>query len=271
MVELKGLSGAETANIVPGGTVFLAYRGSIAHGMYVPNTDPNSIDDKDLMGFCIPEDRHYFGLGLDRFEQAEVTYKEWDSVVYELRKFVRLLVQLNPNVLSLLWNEPKYNILVEPAARQILENRRLFVSRKAYHSFSGYAHGQFQKMTHLAFQGYMGDKRKRLVDQFGYDVKNAAHCIRILRMGIEFLNEGELYVDRGAKGDAPQLLSIKRGEWTLEQVKEEASRLFRRAEEAYDSCTLPYVVDTQRVDGLVTEIVRGYIQDRCAAVVCPSC
>ena len=30
------------------------YRGSIAHGMYEPTTEPNSIDDKDTMGVCVP-------------------------------------------------------------------------------------------------------------------------------------------------------------------------------------------------------------------------
>lgn len=259
-MNLKGLSQEEAANIVPQGTVLLSYRGSIAHGMYVPSTEPNSIDDKDLMGFCIPEDRFYFGLG--NFEQSEVKYKEWDSVIYEFRKFSRLIVQQNPNVLSTLWNSPKYNILVEKAGRQLIENRALFVSRKAYHSFTGYAYAQLKKMTHLAFQGYMGEKRKRLVEKHGYDTKNAAHLIRLLRMGIEFLNEGVLYVDRGEKGDACQLLDIKRGEWTLEQVKAEADILFKRAENAYDNCKLPSSIDTQKVDGLITEIVRGHIIER---------
>lgn len=259
-MKLKGLSDEEARNIVPMGTVLLSYRGSIAHGMYVPSTEPNSIDDKDLMGFCIPDDRFYFGLG--NFEQQEVKYKEWDSVIYEFRKFARLIVQQNPNVLSTLWNEPRYNIITERAGRELIENRGLFVSRKAYHSFTGYAYAQLKKMTHLAFQGYMGEKRKRLVEKHGYDTKNAAHLIRLLRMGIEFLNEGVLYVDRGIKGDAPQLLQIKNGEWTLEQVKAEADILFKRSEAAYDNCKLPNSIDTQKVDGLITEIVRGHIISR---------
>lgn len=260
MVKMKGISEEEAKNIIPSGTVLLSYRGSIAHGMYVPNSEPNSIDDKDLIGFCIPDDRFYFGLG--NFEQLEARHNEWDSVVYEIRKFVRLIVQQNPNVLSTLWNEKKHYLIIERAGRQILDNRGLFVSRQSYHSFTGYAYAQLKKMTALAFQGYMGEKRKSLVEKYGYDTKNAAHLIRLLRMGIEFMNEGVLYVDRGVKGDAPQLLSIKRGEWTLEQVKAEAEILFRRAENAYDNCKLQYKVDTQKVDGLLTEIVRGYIIER---------
>jgi uncharacterized protein len=254
-IDLKGLSETESANIVPDGTILLAYRGSIAHGMYVPSEKPNSIDDKDLMGVCVPSERFYFGL--HSFEQQEVKYKEWDSVIYEARKFIRLLVGQNPNVMSLLWNEPKYFLTITPAGQLLIDNRSLFVSRKAYHSFTGYAYAQLKKMTHLAFQGYMGEKRKQLVDKFGYDTKNAAHLIRLLKMGIEFLNEGVLYVDRGRAGDAPQLLGIKNGEWTLEQVKTEADRLFKRAEEAYDRCTLPRSVDTDKADALAVEIVKS--------------
>ncbi len=39
-----------------------AYRGSIAHGMYEPNSEPGSIDDKDTMAVCVPPIEYYFGL-----------------------------------------------------------------------------------------------------------------------------------------------------------------------------------------------------------------
>jgi hypothetical protein len=38
------------------------YRGSIAHGMYEPPENPDSIDDKDTMAICVPPLTHYFGL-----------------------------------------------------------------------------------------------------------------------------------------------------------------------------------------------------------------
>lgn len=109
-------------------------------------------------------------------------------------------------------------------------------------------------MEHLAFKGYMGEKRKRLVEAHGYDTKNAAHLVRLLRMGIEFLNHGELVVDRGGV-DATELLDIKNGVWTLERVKEEADRLFRRAEDAFDRCTLPRKQDWDGINELCVEIV----------------
>jgi uncharacterized protein len=314
-IELKGLSPEQVANLLPRGLISLCWRGSIAHGMYVPKSDPDSIDDKDVMGIYIAPIEHYFGFGRkDVYEQWE---GEWDCVFYELKKFVGLLLNSNPNVLSLLWLEPSGIIFENSFGQRLRENRDIFVTKKAYHSFSGYAHAQFKKMvsfnieaqrlmreleeqlkaigidpestvdgaslktlsgepfvgaTHEMMEvvkryrgerrryysgGYMGKKRRELVMRVGYDAKNAAHLIRLLRMGVEFLNEGRLQVERE---DAQELLAIKRGEWPLERVKEEAERLFRLAEEAYLKSSLPAEPDHQRAEELCVKIIGEYHQ-----------
>jgi uncharacterized protein len=230
------------------------YRGSIAHGMYEPSDQPNSIDDKDTMALCVPSVEHYFGLSdYGSRGTREIKHGEWDIVIYEARKAIRLLQGGNPNVLSLLWLEPSYRIAVTPAGQHLLDHRGLFVGRHVYKPFVGYATQQLYKMEHGAFNGYMGEKRKALVERHGYDTKNAAHLIRLLRMGIEFLRDGDLNVMRY---DATELLAIKHGEWTLERVKAESSRLFRRAEEVYDRSTLPAAPDRDAVNRLCVEVVQ---------------
>jgi len=103
--------------------------------------------------------------------------------------------------------------------------------------------------------GYMGKKRRELVMRVGYDSKNAAHLIRLLRMGIEFLTEGTMYVERA---DGPELLSIKRGEWPLEKVKAEAERLFQLAQEAYVRSALPPEPDRDRAEKLCVKMIAEY-------------
>lgn len=252
MKNLPGLSSEETEKVVPPKTIILGYMGSIAHGTHVPSTEPDSIDDRDLMGVCIAPEAVYFGLR--KFEQREVKYKEWDSVVYEIGKFFRLLLKQNPNVLGLLWLSETNYCHVAPAGGLIIENRGLFTSKEAYHSFSGYAHGQLHRMTHGAFNGYMGEKRKRLVKRYGYDCKNAAHLIRLLRMGIEYLTDGTLRVFRE---DAPELKEIKTGKWTLERVQREAEELFKLAREAYIHSPLPPKPDFDKAEDLLIHILRA--------------
>ena len=313
IVELKGLSPEQVDQLLPEGLISLCWRGSVAHGMYVPKSDPNSIDDKDVMGVYVGPLEHYLGFGRkDVYEKWE---GEWDCVFYELRKFIGLLLNCNPNVLSLLWLKPNGIIHENALGSRLRENRGLFVTKKAYHSFSGYAHAQFKKMIsfnqeaqalmqHLEDQlisfgiepescdpghslrtldgkpfvgataemmevvkryrgerrryysgGYMGQKRRELVRSVGYDAKNAAHLIRLLRMGIEFLTEGTMHVERA---DAPELLDIKRGRWPLEKVKDEAERLFQLSQEAYVRSTLPPEPDSARAERLCVEMISDY-------------
>jgi uncharacterized protein len=312
-IELKGLSAEQVDRLLPEGLISLCWRGSVAHGMYVPKSDPDSIDDKDVIGVYIGPLEHYLGFGRkDVYEQWE---GEWDCVFYELRKFVGLLLNCNPNVLSLLWLKPNGIIHETPLGTRLREHRDLFVTKNAYHSFSGYAHAQFKKMISFNQEaqalmqqleeqltsfginpescdagqalrtlhgqpfvgattemmdvvkryrgerrryysgGYMGRKRREIVRRVGYDAKNAAHLIRLLRMGIEFLTEGSMHVERA---DAPELLEIKRGGWPLEKVKAEAERLFQLSQEAYVRSSLPPEPDRVAAEHLCVQMISEY-------------
>ena len=252
---MKGMTPEHREQIMTDDLILMGYRGSVAHNMYVPNTDPNSIDDIDLMGVYLAPVDHYIGIKKIK-DVREKFLDQWDVVSYEFTKFVSLLLKCNPNVMSLLWLKDNHYIERHPWGWMLVECRDLFVSKKAYHSFTGYAYSQLKRMTHLAHEGYMGQKRKALVDKYGYDCKNAAHCIRLLKMGMEFLTEGKLNVFRE---DAPWLLDIKRGEWELEAVKEEAARLFKLTEEAYVRSTLPAEPNYEEVNKLVKHILFEYI------------
>lgn len=238
-----------------------AWRGSIAHGMYEPPQNPLSIDDKDTIALCVPPIDYYYGLKeFGSKGTKEIKEGEWDIVAYEIRKAMRMLAQGNPNILSLLWLPKSGYITKTPSAEILLENRDIFVARHVYKSFVGYAKGQMHRMTHGAHEGYMGAKRKELVARFGYDTKNAAHLIRLLRMGVEFLKTGDLRVDRGGF-DATELLDIKHGHWTLERIQDEARYLFVRAEDAYDRCSFPESPDAERINKLCVEIVEQVRSD----------
>lgn len=239
-----------------------AWRGSVAHGMYVPSSDPNSIDDKDTVSICVPPRGTYFGLGeFGKRGTEELKRGEWDCLCYEARKAVRLLQQGNPNILAVLWLPEGGFIKRSRPGDLLLNERGLFVGRWVYQPFVGYAKAQMKKMEHGSTQGYMGEKRKALVEKYGYDTKNAAHLVRLLRMGIEFLNTGELIVDRGGY-DATELLDIKRGDWSLERVHSHADRLFERAEDAYDRCALPTEPDRKAISDLSEDIVALALEER---------
>jgi 1,4-alpha-glucan branching enzyme len=98
----------------------------------------------------------------------------------------------------------------------------------------------------------MGEKRKAMVRKYEYDVKNAAHLIRLLRMGKEFLETGALNVFR--THDAQELIDIKQGKWTLSQVRAEAEKLFAEVRAAEANSNLPKRPDTVRANRILMEI-----------------
>jgi len=255
--------------LYPEDTVLLGFRGSYAQNTYIPNTDPNSVDDTDLMSVYLAEPEYYTGLG-DKFftfdgktedytSAVERFINEWDVVSYEIRKFFQLLLKSNPNVLSLLWIKDEYHFPTKFGwyGKLILENKHIFSSKIAFVAFIGYAQGQLKRMTHHAHMGYMGDKRKKLVEKYGYDTKNAAHLIRLMHMAIEFLNTGELNVFRTT--DYDMLRDIKLGKWELDAVKNEANKLFDLANIAKENSPLPDYPDREKAGLILRYIIEDYI------------
>lgn len=116
---------------------------------------------------------------------------------------------------------------------------------------------RFRKLHREHFSGYMGEKRKAMVRKYQYDVKNAAHLIRLLRMGSEFIETGALQVYRTS--DADELKVIKRGGWTLDQVKAEAERLFAGVEVARARSPLPPEPDASAANELLIALHRRFL------------
>jgi hypothetical protein len=100
-------------------------------------------------------------------------------------------------------------------------------------------------MENCAFEGYMGVKRRELVERYGYDTKNASHLIRLLKMGMEALVEHKLNVHRH---DASMLIDIKKGGWDLDRVKKEADRGFELIEKAFIASTLQPKVPLEEIE-----------------------
>jgi hypothetical protein len=121
-------------------TIFLTLHGSHAYGTNLPTSDV------DVKGIAIPPSNYYLGL-LNNFEQAELKGKEPDGVIYEIRKFFKLARDCNPNIIEVLHTDPEDWIHVHPVGQNILDNRDIFLSKKAYFTFFGYARAQLKRIN----------------------------------------------------------------------------------------------------------------------------
>lgn len=120
---------------------FLTRHGSHAYGTNTPTSD------EDFKGWAVPPQSYFYGF-LERFDQAEFHHQNdgVDAVIYDIRKFFKLAVDCNPSIIEVLFTNPEDHIVRTRLADVLLENRQLFISKKAKHTFSGYAVSQLKRL-----------------------------------------------------------------------------------------------------------------------------
>lgn len=83
--------------------------------------------------------------------------------------------------------------------------------------------------------------RHELEVNFGYDTKHAMHLVRLMRMAKEILTTGQVIVKRP---DAKELLEIRGGKWTLEELLEWAEDMDAQIQgPLYKKADLPHSMD----------------------------
>lgn len=121
---------------LPERTIFVTWAGSHAYGTNTPTSD------EDFRGIAIPP-KEYF-LGTPRFDQW--TPKAVDVVIYGITKFFDLAKACNPNIIELLFTDPSQHLICTDAMEKLLAHRYHFLSRKARHTFAGYAKSQLNRI-----------------------------------------------------------------------------------------------------------------------------
>lgn len=182
-------------------TIFVGLAGSHGYGLNRPESD------YDYRGVFIAPKRYY--LGFDSIEQKDSGWNEpgifpfidgnEDTVIYELRKVIHLLAGANPNVLELLWLT-NYPFLTN-VGQHLINHRKLFLSKKVKHTYSGYAFAQIKKMeTHRKWLLNPPTKKPLPADfdimdevPLSKDELNAflEYLYLLIRGKIEFLEESE--------------------------------------------------------------------------------
>lgn len=225
--------------------IYVVRSGSHAYGTNLPTSD------EDTRGVCIPPAEYL--IGLKQWEQYED--KNRDRTIYSLHKFVRLALQCNPNIIELLYVRPHDIVHTTEAGRALRWGRSMFLSKLAFKTFGGYAVAQL-KILHRGRTARHGS-HVGLVEEHGFDVKNALHLIRLLRMGVEVLSIGEVHTYRP---DREELLEIRFGKWPLERVLAEADRLETELQSAFERSVLPDEPDFEAANRLVMDLTRKALE-----------
>lgn len=200
--------------------------GSRAYGL----DDANS--DTDRRGIYLPPAQLHWSLyGIP--EQLE--NKDTQECYWELQKFLILALKANPTVLECL-----YTPLVEtatPLAEELLAMRSMFVSQLVYQTYNSYVMSQFKKMEQ--------DIRTKGEVKW----KHVMHLIRLLLSGITVLKKG--FVPVRVEEHRQQLLAIRRGEVSWEEVNALRLSLHQEFDTAFAATDLPERPDYERANAFL--------------------
>ena len=132
--------------------MFLTYGGSYAYGTNVEGSDI------DIRGCALNSKADLLGMG--DFEQVVDT--ETDTTVYAFNKLLGLLISCNPNTIELLGCKPEHYLVLSPIGKQLIDQRKMFLSRRAAISFGGYANQQLRRLENaLAHDAYPAEAKER--------------------------------------------------------------------------------------------------------------
>lgn len=143
--------------------ILLGLAGSYSYGT------SNENSDIDIRGVTL--NRKSDLIGLTEFKQY--VDPDTDTTIYAFRKMITLLLSCNPNTVELLGLKPEHYLYLNPMGKELIANTGLFLSRRAIHSFGGYADAQLRRLQNaLARDVYPQSEKERHIFN---SVKNAMH------------------------------------------------------------------------------------------------
>lgn len=146
--------------------ILLTLGGSHAYGMDKEDSDI------DLRGVSLNSKEEIL-LGKD-FEQVVET--NTDTTVYSFNKILQLLKSNNPNTIEILGCKPEHYLYLSDVGRELLNNRKMFLSKICINSFAGYASSQLRRMENkaarLVGQSQNEEYILKSINNASYDFKN---------------------------------------------------------------------------------------------------
>lgn len=175
--------------------IFLTTGGSYAYGTNVETSD------LDIRGIAVETSCEI--LGSSSFEQFE--NRETDTVIYGLRKILKLMLNCNPNVLEMLGTKDEHIFICNKYGKMIKDNTNLFLSKRAIQSFGGYASAQLRRLQNALARDNYPQKEKEIHMLNTIKTQIATMKDRYEVFSKENLN---IYIDKSKKEDFESELFI---------------------------------------------------------------
>lgn len=241
--------------------------GSVAYGV------SNDNSDMDIYGFCIPDmssvfphtkgEINGFGKQIQRFEQYQQHHiidkdalggkgQDYDFAIYGIVKYFQLCMENNPNMIDSLFVPRRCVLYSTQVGEMVRENRQMFLHKGAWHKFKGYAYSQLHKARNSVPQA--GTKRHEDWLKHGYSTKFAYHVVRLIDEVEQILTERDIDLTRNRE----QLKSIRRGEWSIDQLTEYFESKEKSLEKMYTDSKLQHKPNEKFIKNLLLDCLEHH-------------
>ena len=178
-------------------------------GSHLFGTDTEE-SDLDLFGVFMPSEELLYGfkrceevdLGtVAKDETGRNTKEAVDRKLHEYRKYVRMLMQNNPNIVHTLFVNHENVVFKdrEGFAQRLWQQPEMFISQEAHHRFVAYAHSQLHKMR-IKPQNYkaLEDGLMVLESMDGYATMSQIATVPPFKLkGNKMVQVGDLHIEGG--------------------------------------------------------------------------
>jgi len=224
--------------------------------------------DQDIYAVCIPAKEFVFptneiiGFGtpkqkFDQYLEHHLKFKdkEFDVTIFSITKYFDKCMQCNPNMVDTLFVPVNCINHITKIGNLIRENRKLFLHKGYWHKSKGFAYSELNKIrTTDQIDRVESPKRREDILKHGYDTKRAANAVRLLNQAEQVLMEENLDLLRNRE----QFKSIRRGEWTLERIKEYFQKKESELETVYLESKLRLGPDEDSIKELLLKCLEEY-------------
>ena len=228
--------------------ILLGLGGSYSYGMNIEGQS-----DIDIRGVALNSKEEI--LLLQNFGQ--IVDENTDTTIYSFNKMVNLLCKANPNVMEQLGLNTEHYLYIHPIGQVLLNNSKLFLSKRAVYSFAGYAKEQLKKMDNKSSRSFGEDytgigRRNRYAAAHNKLGKYMAHLIRLYYMCFDILENQKIITYREKEHDL--LMNIRNGEYLdknqqpISSFYDLLSELEKRLEYDEKNTSLPETPDYQRIN-----------------------
>lgn len=112
--------------------------------------------------------------------------------------------------------------------------------------------------NYLSWKKNRNPKRAALEEKYLFDLKHATQLVRLLRLGKEILETGKVQVKR--TDDREELMAIKTGAWTYQQLIDYADKIELEVKDAYNNSKLPNQPNIKYLDNLCIQLIEKSLE-----------